>query len=205
MSASQNLISNLSKDKYTIKPESTQTISFLGASPNYYRITNGGATAIYLGVSMMPTEDFFDQKIPSGTTKLYVDAYGHDEIYIYNPALTDANIVITSFSAPFEPTVLGLSDIGQDFSSIEISGEFDATGNMKTMLQSINDNVNDNIGFLYNIHTILNNQRCTIFRQEDKTASEITLKMTYIELFSNDSDSDMNLKINNVNFTLKAG
>ena len=63
MSFNQDAVSNLSKDKYTIKAKSTTTISFMGAFPNYYRITNGGATPLYLGVSMMPTEDFFDMKI----------------------------------------------------------------------------------------------------------------------------------------------
>ena len=205
MSVSQNIITDLSKDKLTIKAQSTQTVNFLGASPNYYRITNGGDTALYLGVSMMPTEHFFDEKIPSGVTKLFVDAYGHDEIYIYNPSVSDSNIVITSFSAPFEPSVLAMCGVGQDFSNIELSGSFDATGDMKTFLKNINDNIDDNIGFLYNIHDILKNQQCTIIRQETNTANDITLKMFHIELLSNDSDSDMNIKINNVNFTLKSG
>lgn len=146
MSTNQSSISNLSKDKYTIKAESTTTISFMGASPNYYRITNGGATPLYLGVSMMPTEDFFDMKIPSGTTKLFVDAYGHDEVYIFNPSVTDANIIITSFNAPFDSSVLALSDIGQDFSQIDFSGEVDATGDLKTNIKKIVDAVENNQG-----------------------------------------------------------
>lgn len=148
MGASQNIISNLSKDKYTLKAQSTTTISFMGASPNYYRITNGGATPLYLGVSMMPTEDFFDMRISAATTKLYVDAYGHDEIYIYNPSVSDANIIITSFTANFDSTVLALSDIGQDFSQIDFSGSVDASGDLKTILTAIKNNSNtdsDNI------------------------------------------------------------
>ena len=220
MGAGKNSISNLSKDKYTIKAKSTQTLSFMGASPNYYRITNGGASPLYLGVSMMPTLDFFDMKIPSATTKLYVDAYGHDEIYIYNPSSTDANIIVTSFSASFDSTVLALSDVGQDFSNIEFSGEMEAKGEMKNILENINkyisklsdcasslaevnETVQDYVPTIYNIHNILDNQRNVIIRQEKQTTEAITLKMFHIELLSNDSDSDLNLTINNRPFTLK--
>ena len=168
MSVNQNAISNLSKDKYTIKAKSTQTISFMGASPNYYRITNGGATPLYLGVSMMPTEDFFDQKIPATTTKLYVDAYGHHEIYIYNPSVTDANIVITSFTAPFDPTTLGLSDIGQDFSSIEFTGEVEATGDLKRMIANINNITNNMNTDTYKIYLATNKIKETVLNNETK-------------------------------------
>ena len=54
-----------------------------------------------------------------------------------------------------------------------------------------------------NIHTILDNQRNQIIRQETNTTSAITLKMFHIELLSNDSDSDLILTINNKSFTLK--
>lgn len=204
MGASQNSISNLSKDKYTIKAQSTATITFNGAYPNYFKITNGGTTALYLATSMMPTEDFFDMKIPSATSKLYVDAHGKHEIYIYNPSITDANIIITSFTAPFDSSVLALSDIGQDFSQIDFSGEVDATGDLKTLLESMNDTSFNYIPMLMTIRDNLDRQRCTIFRQEANTTSDITLKMFYIEFLSNDSDSDIELTINNVNFTLKA-
>lgn len=204
MGADKNFISNLSKDKYTIKAQSTATISFMGARPNYYRITNGGNTALYLGVSMMPTEDFFDMKLTATATKLYVDAYGHDEIYIYNPSIEDANIIITSFSGPFDASVLALSDIGQDFSQIDFSGSVDATGDLKALLTSVNDTVFNYVPMLMSVRDTLFNQRCTIFRQETNTTASITLKMFYIELFSNDSDTDLELTINNVKFTLKA-
>lgn len=132
-----NQIRNLSKDKYTLKPKSTETISFMGARPNHYRITNSGGTPLYLGVSMMPTEDFYDMKIPPSTTKLFVDAYGHDEIYIYNPSEYDHNIIITSFTDEFNATALALSDMGIDFADVTLSGEFDATGDLKKTLTNI--------------------------------------------------------------------
>lgn len=228
MGASKNIITNLSKDKYTIKAKSTQTISFMGASPNYYRITNGGATPLYLGVSMMPTEDFFDMKIPSACTKLHVDAYGHDEIYIYNPSEFDANIIITSFSAEFEPTVLGLSDIGQDFSSIEMSGEFDATGDLDKNISSIKSSsasTNTNLGMIKSdvdtlktdVKTIQNTlntigasidlikgvTKCTKFYIGENTDAENMYTFNHIELLSNDSDSDMNLTLAGSRFVLK--
>lgn len=123
-----NNVKNLSKDKFTIKAQSTQTIDFMGARPNYYKITNGGNSNLYLGVSMMPTKDFFDMKIPSSSSKLFVDAYGRDEIYIYNPSTEDTNIIITSFEAPFDATATALSDIGMDFGDIEIVTTANITG-----------------------------------------------------------------------------
>lgn len=204
MGANQNIISNLAKDKYTIKAQSTTTISFNGASPNYFKITNGGATSLYLGVSMMPTEDFFDEKIAPASSKLHVDAHGKEQIYIYNPSITDANIIITSFKANFDPTVLAMSGLGQDFSEIDFSGEVDASGDLKTLLESMNDTSFNYIPMLMTIRDNLDRQRCTIFRQEANTGSDITLKMFYIEFLSNDSDSDIELTINNVKFTLKA-
>lgn len=178
MSASQNMISNLSKDKYSLKAQSTTTITFNGANPNYYRITNGGDTALYLGVSMMPTENFFDQKISPATTKLYVDAYGHEEIYIYNPSLKDINVVITSFTAPFEPTVLGLSDIGQDFSQIEFSGEVDASGNLKTLITSINKKIVDYTNLLTAIESKIGNSD-----SKDYTAYLLTIENKIVSVF----------------------
>ena len=220
MGASQNIISNLSKDKYTIKAQSTMTITFNGANPNYYRITNGGATSLYLGVSMMPTENFFDQKINAATTKLYVDAYGHEAIYIYNPSISDANIVITSFTAPFEPTVLGLSDIGQDFSSIDFSGTVDATGDLKILLTAIkNNSANSSINYTEDITDIkselssiketissLKQVPCTKWYSGTNTDAEYKCTMSYIELLSNDGATDFKVTISSTgNITLKPG
>lgn len=195
MGASENIISNLSKNKYTLKAQSTTTISFMGASPNYYRITNGSGTPLYLGVSMMPTEDFFDMKIASATTKLYVDAFGHEEIYIYNPSVSDANIIITSFTGNFDSSVLALSDIGQDFSQIDFSGEVDAKGDLKTILSNIEE-------MLESLKPI----PCTKFYKGTNTDAEHLYTMKYIELLSNDSTEDLFIAISSTgNITLKPG
>ncbi len=227
MSINKDYISNLSKDKYTIKAESTATISFMGARPNYYKITNGGATPLYLGVSMMPTEDFFDMKIPSGTTKLYVDAYGHDEVYIYNPSIKDTNIIITSFTSEFNPLVLAMSDIGQDFAEVEFSGQVDATGNLKNILELLKDNVSDIakkgtttkdyittiMNNVINMRSDISNMNhnisliapipCTKFAIETNTDAEYLYTVSYINLLSNDGDSDMSVVLGGNRFVLK--
>ena len=151
---SKDKVSNLSKDKYTIKAQSTQTINFMGARPNYYRITNSGTSDLFLGVTMSPTKKFFDMKIPTASTKLYVDAYGHDNIYIYNPSTEDANIIITSFEAEFDPTVLALTDSGEDFSSLEINANSVITG-FECELPS-GDNVIGKVGLIDDVVNILN-------------------------------------------------
>lgn len=200
MGVSQNLITDLSKDKYTIKANSVQTISFMGADPNYYRITNGGKKDLYLGVSMMPTEDFFDQRIPAGVTSLYVDAYGHESIYIYNPSEFDANIVITSFTANFDPSVLALSGMGQDLSSIELSGKFDATGDLETNIAEIKNNA----ATLKTLHDYLKwKKSCTIIKSGTNIETDDTTTLNYINMLSNDSDNDMEITLKQSTFILK--
>lgn len=123
MAVSNEVVTNLSKSKHTIKAQSTETINFMGAYPNYYRITNASNTNLYMGVSMTPTKNFYDMVVPAGSTKLFVDAYGHDNLYMYNPSTENANILITSFKAEFNPTVLAVSEIGTDFSDITINAD----------------------------------------------------------------------------------
>ena len=148
MESMKKQISCLSKDKYTIKAKSCQTITFMGARPNYFKITNGGNSALYLGVSMSPTEDYFDEKINPASTKLCVDAYGSEEVYILNPSEFDANIIITSFSAPFDASAVAMSGFGQDFSNIELNGEVDARGDLKEILSNLNNRLSgtNNLG-----------------------------------------------------------
>ena len=128
MSIDKNVVTALQKSKYTLKAQSTQTINFLGAEPNYYRITNSGASPLYLGVSMMPTSDYFDMKIASATSKLFVDAYGHEQIYIYNPSMEEVNIIVTSFEAPFDPSVLAMTDMGDSIIEVEMNGNMVVSG-----------------------------------------------------------------------------
>lgn len=123
MSVDKKIVSALQKSKYTLNPQSTKTINFLGAEPNYYRITNSGASPLYLGVSMMPTTEFFDMKIGSATSKLFVDAYGHEQIYIYNPSMEEVNIIVTSFEADFDPSVLAMTDTGDSLIEVEMKGD----------------------------------------------------------------------------------
>ena len=139
---------DLSKDKYTLEPNSTTTINFMGASPNHYEITNGGTSPLYLGVSMMPTENFFDKKIPSGSSVLYVDPYGHEEVYIYNPSNEPVNIIMVSFYADFDTTTLAMSNVFQDFNTIQLNGEFDAKGDMKLKLKNIEESTSAIKGYV---------------------------------------------------------
>lgn len=115
---------SLAKSKHTIPANSTSTINFLGANPNYYQIVNGGTSDLYVGVSMMPTNKFYDAKVPATSSKLVVDAYGHEQIYIYNPSTSeDINIIVTSFEAEFNPTTIALNGLSFDLANIEMTTE----------------------------------------------------------------------------------
>lgn len=193
-------VGSLSKDKYTIKANSTQTISFMGASPNHYYIVNGGNTPLYVGISMMPTENFYDAKIPSASSKLCADAHGHHEIYIYNPSISDANIIITSFKADFEAETLALVGIGQDMTMLELSGEVDAKGDLKTLLSSIKNNT-------VNYSEAINNKnKCAVYAK-DMTVSPSSIFISYcednrivtaVDFLSNDGENDIVLGICNI-------
>ena len=123
-----NNVSNLSKNKYTIPPKSNFTINFMGARPNYYRITNNGGGNLYIGISMIPTNKFFDMVVPATATKLYVDAFGSENLYIYNPNSEEINIIVTSFKAEFDPVALAMTDLSQDFSDIQLNTNTAITG-----------------------------------------------------------------------------
>ena len=114
-------VQNIAKSKHTISAQSTATVNFGGVSPNYYMITNGGSSDLYLGITMMPTKDFYDMRIPAGSTKLYSDGLGHQNIYIFNPAASSANIIVASFEAEFSPVVLAMNGFGASFENIEIT------------------------------------------------------------------------------------
>ena len=151
-------------------------------------------------------------KIPSASTKVYVDVYGHDEIYLYNPSIEDANIIITSFSSEFNPSVLAMSDIGQDFSSIDFSGEVDATGNLETILNNIKSNTGMMCSSIdsINTNTISLNQYtkkiCAVYSKEMKVSSssmftsycEDNRIITGIDFLSNDGENDIVLGICNI-------
>lgn len=122
MSEKANKISNLSKAKFTIPAESTTTISFLGY-PNYYQITNGGVSDLYIGTTMMPSTDYFDAKVSGASTKLCVDPTGHHEIYIYNPSKDDVNIIAVSFEAPFDISALAMSNFGLSLADINVNAD----------------------------------------------------------------------------------
>ena len=199
----------LSKSKFTIKANSTEVIDFFGEKPNHYFITNGGVSAIYLGVSMMPTEAFFDSKIPSGSAKMHIEPYGHDEIYIYNPSNNDANILITSFYDDFDATALALSGIGVDLANVEMSAEVDAKGELKDILNNINKYIPNNADIKTMLESIkstieANSTKCTKFYMEENTDAEQMYTFKYIELITNDSDTDMTFSISGTGrFTLK--
>ena len=141
--------------------------------------------------------------------KLYVDAFGHGEIYIYNPSITDANIIVTSFSSEFDSTTLALSDIGQDFSSIEFSGKVEATGDLKTLITSIDRKIVDYTNLFNEVKETVETLKpvpCTKWYKGINTDAEHMYTMKYIELLSNDSDTDLFVTISSTgNITLKSG
>lgn len=206
MSVNKNTVSNLSIDKYTIKAQSVQTIHFNGARANYFSIINDGATSLYVGVDMMPTEKFFNMKIPATSSKLYVDAYGRPEIYIYNPSLEDVNIIITSFYADFDPSALAMSNFGLDLANISLSGEFDATGDLKTLISRISENLENKIDYTALLEGINNKNKCAVYAKDmSVSASSIFTSycednriVTSIDFLSNDGENDITLGICNI-------
>ena len=117
----------LLKNQYKIPAGSTTTISIPGEPVNYFRIQNGGNTNLYCGLMHMPTEDSYEFRVPAGASRMYCEEKCYNYIYVLNNSTEDANIILYTFRAPFNPTVLAMTDFADEDSqagqvNVEITG-----------------------------------------------------------------------------------
>ena len=112
--------SGLSREEVIIPAYTTVKVDYNITKPNYYRVQNMGHTPIYCGTSRMPTAKTYDFMCNAESMKMYAEPFNRTFLYLYNPSGTEVNATIVSFSAPFDPLTLALSEISFDLPTADI-------------------------------------------------------------------------------------
>lgn len=81
-------------------------LEFLDTYPNYVYINNYSGNTFYFGKSVLPSATQYDMVIDGYGDNLYANPNSFQKAYLYNSGGTDANLKVTSFVAPFEPSSL---------------------------------------------------------------------------------------------------
>lgn len=118
-------MANLQKQFVTIPAHSTATVNIPGLAVNYFRVVNGGTTALYCGLSNMPNENYYDFKVPSEAAKLYAEEKTYKQIYIMNAGTEPAPVLLYTFSGEFDPLVLALGDTAEAQAAGQVNVEID--------------------------------------------------------------------------------
>lgn len=108
--------SGLTKQVINVPPYSVATLEYSDTIPNYYRVQNSGDSKIFCGTSHIPTADRYDFAVNAGRIKLYGEPFRKTNLFIYNPAGSQATVTVVSFFAEFDPATLALSDLEIDLS-----------------------------------------------------------------------------------------
>lgn len=119
-------LTGILRQTFTVPAQSIKTIDFKDKQPNYFHIQNIGTDVIYFSVHGMPTAAYYDMKIDGGSIGTFTDTYQQPEAYIFNPSTEDVNVIMLSFSAPFDPAVLAQAN-----KQITIGGTIETDGVVK--------------------------------------------------------------------------
>lgn len=130
-------LTGILRQTFTVAAQSIKTIDFKDKQPNYFHIQNIGTGVIYFSVHGMPTAAYYDMKIDGGSIGTFTDTYQQPEAYIYNPSTEDVNVIMLSFSAPFDPAVLAQAN-----KQITIGGTIETDGVVKGFQTSLPSGTN---------------------------------------------------------------
>ena len=119
-------LTGILRQTFTVPARTIKTIDFKDKQPNYFHIQNIGNDVIYFSVHGMPTASYYDMKIDGGSIGTFTDTYQQPEAFIYNPSTEDVNVIMLSFSAPFDPAVLAQAN-----KQITIGGTIETDGVIK--------------------------------------------------------------------------
>lgn len=114
----------LTKQRHKIGAKATVTIN-LAYGVNYFRVVNSGAASVYCGLSNMPTKNSYEFKVSGEAARMYAEDKLYKQIYIYNDGAADADIILYSFRAKFDPSVMALGDFAENQNKtveVEIAG-----------------------------------------------------------------------------------
>ena len=119
-------LTGILRQTFIVPARTIKTIDFKDKQPNYFHIQNIGNDVIYFSVHGMPTTAYYDMKIDGGSIGTFTDTYQQPEAFIYNPSTEDVNVIMLSFSAPFDPAVLAQAN-----KQITIGGTIETDGVIK--------------------------------------------------------------------------
>lgn len=114
----------LTKQRHKIGAKATVTIN-LAYGVNYFRVVNSGAASVYCGLSNMPTKNSYEFKVSGEAARMYAEDKLYKQIYIYNDGAANADIILYSFRAKFDPSVMALGDFAENQNKtveVEIAG-----------------------------------------------------------------------------------
>jgi len=109
----------------TIPPKSHYTHTFTDTvKPNHYDINNLSVTTLYAGVRVTrPSTNEYELVVPPNGRNIFARPEPSGQIHLYNDGDVEARIILTSFYAPFNPTIL--ANNGNGGTSQSGGGNFD--------------------------------------------------------------------------------
>ena len=120
--------SSYERRKVIIPAYGLVTMDYTAKRPNYYRVQNMGATAIYGGTMNVPNAEHFDFSVGAGKLKMYAEPFTRDSLYLYNPSGTPVEAVVLSFAAAFDPVTLAMSEMEIDLSGTVLEANMVVSG-----------------------------------------------------------------------------
>ena len=214
----------LTKQRHKIGAKATVTIN-LAYGVNYFRVVNSGAASVYCGLSNMPTKNSYEFKVSGEAARMYAEDKLYKQIYIYNDGATDADIILYSFRAKFDPSVMALGDFAENQNKtveVEISGFTNAlpagTNNIgKVGVESLPNDISSKLLALPNkdytskINNVIDCLSAIKNMYSNPPQSAIisgtifSISATYIKLLTNDGENNMKIVYTSNEFIIKPG
>jgi hypothetical protein len=107
-SQSKTITANIStREQFiNIPAKTTAELDFMNTFPNYVYVNNYSGGTCYFGRSVFPSAQVYDMIIDGYGDNLYASPNNFNVGYIYNDGADVANIKVTTFDAPFNPSAL---------------------------------------------------------------------------------------------------
>ena len=111
MSEVKQTMTNFNRQVVTIPAYEVATLDFMGIFPNYFRVQNNGANAVFCSPNNIPTSRRYDFTVSGGGLGMYAEPTAKNKLHIYNPNGTPITCTVITFKGEFDPLVLALSNI----------------------------------------------------------------------------------------------
>lgn len=106
MSTATQQLSSYREQQHTIAPGQLLQVSFSDTMPNHFYLNNLSTADVYLGISILPDPTKYDLYVGPSEQRVTGRDKGVQQAYLFNDSPSPATVVLTTFSKPFDPTVL---------------------------------------------------------------------------------------------------